>query len=90
MIHTHLFEDLPAPEIELGLEYDYYFDPGRISGPPEDCHPPEEYIEITLPDGWEDRLMLAYARSAQEAIKEIEARVEAMVKDKEPREWARE
>lgn len=36
------------PEIEVVVEYDYHKGhPGRLSGPPENCYPPEPaYIEI--------------------------------------------
>lgn len=89
-IHAHLFEELPSPDVELDLEYSYFFDPGRISGPPGDCYPPDEECEIKMPDGWEKRVMLAYIRAAQESIKEIEARVQLMASDKKPAEWAEE
>lgn len=41
-------------EIDLYITGDGYYDPGRISGPPEDCYPPEgdmEIVSIETDDG---------------------------------------
>ena len=34
-------------EIDLHIYGEGYYDSGRLSGPPEDCYPPEGEIEIT-------------------------------------------
>lgn len=45
-------------EIHVTVDYDAAYDPGRISGPPENCYPPESEMTINsitptgaLPDG---------------------------------------
>lgn len=47
-------------ELELDISAKGYYDPGRLSGPPEDCYPPEGELEITSIelDGkkWDGRL----------------------------------
>lgn len=35
------------PLIETEVIVDYYYDPGKTSGPPENCYPPESSFEIT-------------------------------------------
>jgi hypothetical protein len=34
--------------VELLVTGTYSYDPGRLSGPPEDCYPPEEELEYTM------------------------------------------
>ena len=33
-------------ELELDISASGYYDPGRLSGPPENCYPPEGDLEI--------------------------------------------
>ena len=46
-------QDVAIPETCLSYAVDWeatakmYYDPGRVSGPPEDCYPPEGECEIT-------------------------------------------
>ena len=84
------FEDLPAPAIELELQYTYSYDPGRISGPPEDCYPPEEECEVCLPAGYKQIIRDEYLKAAELAIAEIERQVEMLEDSDSPREWAEE
>ena len=34
-------------EIDLTIEYDAFYQPARVSGPPEDCYPEESACDIT-------------------------------------------
>ena len=36
----------PFGEVEFNVEYEYSYDRGRVSGPPEDCYPPSEELDI--------------------------------------------
>lgn len=47
-------KDVNGNEHEITVRYGGYSDPGRLSGPPEDCYPPEGEIEIEfdgIPEG---------------------------------------
>jgi hypothetical protein len=90
MIKQWTFEDLPAPDIDLDLTYSYYYDPGKTSGPIDMCWPPEEDSELELPTNFEQTVKDAYAKAALDAIAMIEDRVEEMLDDNKPREWAEE
>ena len=35
-------------EVNIEITYTGYSDPGRVSGPPEDCYPPEGEIELEI------------------------------------------
>lgn len=87
---TITFEELPAPDIDLELEYTYYFKEGKYFGRPEDCYPDEEEMEIVLPKGFEETVMNRYIAAAREAIKKIESKVQDFEFDNMPRQWAEE
>lgn len=87
MKRTITFEELPAPDIELDLDYMYRFQRGKYYGPPESCYPDDEDMEITLPSGWEDTVMNAYMLAARDAMKSIESKVLDMEFDCLPRQW---
>lgn len=38
--------DAQKAEVDIEVRASYYYDPGKISGPPEDCYPPESEFEI--------------------------------------------
>ena len=38
--------DADGNEYDVVVTYKGYSDPGRVSGPPEDCYPPEGEMEI--------------------------------------------
>jgi FtsZ-binding cell division protein ZapB len=83
------FEDLPTVDsIDIGLNFDYYYDPGKFSGRPEDCYPPEEESNVSLPDGWEEIVMGAYVQAARKAIAQIQAEVEELAESNAAAEWA--
>ena len=45
--------ELDGNEIDLTIEYDAVYQPAKVSGPPEDCHPDESELDITditIPD----------------------------------------
>ena len=47
-------EDAAGVETTYEVEVECGRDPGRTSGPPEDCYPPEEHFEVVAvfgPDG---------------------------------------
>ena len=91
MTKTFAFEELPeVMELELELDFTYHHDPGRYSGPPENCYPEEEEAEITLPKGFEQIVVAKYLAAARLAIKEIENRAQVMEVDGTCREWAEE
>jgi hypothetical protein len=33
-------------EVDIEIRASYYYDPGTISGPPENCYPPESEFEV--------------------------------------------
>ena len=39
--------ELDGNEIDLTIEYDAFYQPARVSGPPEDCYPEESACDIT-------------------------------------------
>ena len=82
------FSDLPAPEIDLDLQYEYSFDPGNLNGLPENCWPASEDCEVLPPDEYKQIIRKAYFDAAELAIKQIEDEIELMQDDCEPREWA--
>lgn len=41
MILTYTRETQSGDEQELTIDFDGYYDEGHMSGPPEDCYPPE-------------------------------------------------
>lgn len=89
MKHLHNFYPLPeVEEIELELSYDYYYRPARTYGPPEDCSPEEEEVEINLPDDYREQIRAAYLREAEVAIGIIEAQVQQLLADNAPAQWA--
>ena len=42
--------ELDGTEFEIPFKFSYHYDPGNISGPPEDCYPESEEFEW-WPDG---------------------------------------
>ena len=89
MKHLHNFYPLPeVEEIELELEYDYFHQPAKIDGLPENCRPEDEEVEINLPDDYKDQVRAAYAREAEVAIGMIEAQVQQLLADNAPAQWA--
>lgn len=85
-------DQLPGvDDIEFELSYSYSYKPAKTSGDPNSCYDSEEESEITLPDGWEATVMLAYIKAAREAIKHIEfSLIPDMNFDNKPRQWAEE
>lgn len=83
------FEDemLPMEPIEFEVAFDYYYDPGKYNGLPENCYPEEEDGEASLPANFQEIVMNHYIAMARKAIKNIEAYVEEIKVD-EIREWA--
>ena len=83
---TFTQEELPGvSDIELEVEYEYlYKGADAVSGEEVDS-------KITLPDGWELTVHLAYLKASREAIKAIEF---DLVQDMEffgkPKQWAGE
>lgn len=89
MTHLHNFYPLPeVEEIDLELEYDYYFRPAKTYGLPENCYPAEEDVEINLPSDYREQIMAAYAKEAETAIKMIEYQVQQLLADNAPAQWA--
>lgn len=84
------FEELPIPDITFDLEYTYSYDPGRTNCRNDDAYPPEEEMEIYLESGWEEKVLQHYTNAAKLAIKHIEDKVEDMLFDNLPSQWARE
>lgn len=74
--HTMTFDDLPSPSIDLELEYSYYHDQGRYTGPPEHCYQEELEQYADLPTNWQKTVREAYKAAAEEAIKQIELEVD--------------
>lgn len=88
-IKTLHFEDLPTVGIiSIDVEWSYFFDPGKLSGPPESCYPAEEEKEIEPVGSISDIVMNAYILAARRAIKQIETGIEEKRNDLP--EWARE
>lgn len=89
MKHLHNFWPLPeVEEIELELEYDYFHQPAKIDGLPENCRPEDEEVEINLPADYREQIRAAYAREAEVAIGMIEAKVQQLLADNAPAQWA--
>ena len=89
MKHLHNFFPLPeVEEIELELEYDYFHQPAKIDGAPENCHPEDEEVEINLPADYREQVRAAYAREAEVAIGMIAAKVQQLLADNAPAQWA--
>ena len=89
MKHLHNFWPLPeVEEIELELEYDYYHQPAKTYGLPENCYPAEEECEINLPKDYKEQIRVAYLREAETAITMIEAQVQGLLADNAPAQWA--
>jgi len=63
-------EDKDGKEYILTIEYRGYSDPGRVSGPPEDCYPPEGEIEILSITGAPDDVIYALTDTQLDAIDE--------------------
>jgi hypothetical protein len=77
-----------VPDIELDLEWDNSYDPGRYSVRPEDCYPAEEDWEIMPTEGWKHKVLAAYTEHAMKAIEEIETRLDALNDGDFARQWA--
>lgn len=93
-IRQHIFDDELLPtvgDIEIELTYLYSDTQGRTDGPPELCYDSEVESEITLPYGWEARVIAAYTIAGQQAIKTIENRlVPDLNFDNMPKKWTEE
>lgn len=83
-------EELPGADVTLDLDCSYSFDAGKCDGPPERCYPPSEESEITLPKGWEEKVLASYAAAAVEAILAIEQKVRDMQSNNIARIWMEE
>ena len=53
-------QEIDGREIEYTADVRVMYQPGRFSGPPEDCYPDESETDIenlvTLPPGFEDKI----------------------------------
>ena len=47
-------EELSELEIDVRIDYDAYYQPAYVSGPPEDCYPAEGDMELNSIDPVED------------------------------------
>jgi len=75
--------------VEVSCECWGYYDPGRLSGPPEDCYPPEgdfEVQDITMPKGMED-YKFELTESEQETLEQDYFSRDDGDDDYDPQEW---
>ena len=66
------------------------YQPAKIDGAPENCHPEDEEVEINLPDDYREQVRAAYAREAEVAIGMIEAQVQQLLADNAPAQWVKD
>lgn len=74
----HEFNLLEDDTIELEVEFDYAFYPGKYNGRPEDCYPDEEECEVNLEAGWEQKVTAVNLKLANENIKYINHQLERL------------
>ena len=83
----HTFE-LSGSELELELQWSYYYNAGRYSGLPENCFPEEEECEVCPPIDIAARVKAHADKMCAIWIKEIESQCMDMELDNAPAEWA--
>lgn len=90
-MRTHAFALVDVPEeLELEVNYSYYYAPGVYHKKPEDCYPEEEEAEAEIEGNWQDRVMAVYIKAGREAIKNIESQLSNLVMDGKVNQWATE
>lgn len=71
---TFIYPILDGVETEVGVtvDYDASYDPGRLSGPPENCYPPDSEMTINsvIPDTPD------WPRTIAEEIEAVKDRIE--------------
>lgn len=85
----HTFE-LENGEIELELQWSYYYDPGKYYGKPEGCYPEEAECEVLPPIDINARLKAHAEKMIPIWLKQIESECQDMELDNKPAEWAEE
>ena len=86
----YTFDDLPLPELDLELNYKYDNDPGKVTGLPENCYPPETEEYIELPDGYEDAIRKHYENAAELAISYVKDHIQDLLYRDAHKQWLEE
>lgn len=84
--------ELDGGTIELDVQWSYEYEPARLNGDPEFCHPAHEDCEV-IPPGKEilRRMLMAHAaKQVDRWIMQIQGDCSDMEFHNKPREWAEE